>query len=419
MTSNILTAPVFTSTFQPVLDALASCTARRACPAIDDTLWLQMMLLRIWEDCSSGRAFLQRLGLHLPTQPKSSAYFASLHSPRRLKLLDQIGKLVAPVLKADLPDPFARFAALEGFEIFAGDSHWHAAACHDPRLSERRTAVGNLFGMNLRTQGLFHMTLSDQSTYKKEHDIHALKRLDEATLRQGTPKGIKVLWVWDRACIDFRQWHEWKHRLGIYFVTRTKENLRLETSGVLDFDRSAPENAGIIEDVLAGGSTGVMVRVIRYHDTKSAKDFEFVTNELNLPPGLIAHAYRKRWDIEKVFDELKNKFHQTKSWASSSTAKTVHAKLLCLARNLMVGLLHRTEGDGIANHREARRREQRAQSPTHPTRTPHPHWDYLHRCLPRVLPLTLKFLRWFRAQLFTQAPYIQSLRHLRTIYDHL
>jgi hypothetical protein len=33
--------------------------------------------------------------------------------------------------------------------------------------------------------------------------------------------------------------------------------------------------------------------------------------------------------------------------------------------------------------------------------------------------LTLKFLRWFRAHLFTRASYIESLRHLRTVYDHL
>lgn len=419
MPSDILTAPLFTTAFEPVLAALASCPSRRACPAIDDRLWFQMMLLRIWDDCSSGRAFLQRLGLHLPVQPKASAYFASLHSSRRLKLLDHVANAIGPVLKAALPDPFARFTALKRFEILAGDSHWHAAACHDPNLSERRTAVGNLFGMNLRTQALFHLTLADQSACRREHDVHALKRMDGGALRQGAPKGVKVLWVWDRACIDFRQWHDWKHRLGVYFLTRTKENMRLETCGRLNFEPLAPENAGVTDDVLAGGSTGVMLRVIRYHDAKTGGDFEFVTNEMELPPGLLVHAYRKRWDIEKVFDELKNKFHQTKSWATSPTAKTVHAKLLCMARNLMVALLHRTERDGVGDTKEASRREQRAQSVTDPSARDAAQRDCLRRSLRRVLPLTLKFLRWFRAQLFTQASYIESLRHLRTVYDHL
>jgi len=33
---------------------------------------------------------------------------------------------------------------------------------------------------------------------------------------------------------------------------------------------------------------------------------ERLVQELTLPPGLIAHLYRLRWNIEKVFDELKN-----------------------------------------------------------------------------------------------------------------
>ena len=50
--------------------------------------------------------------------------------------------------------------------------------------------------------------------------MHVLKRLNNRTLRQGAAKGRKVLYVWDRAGIDFRQWRRWKQASGIYFLSR-------------------------------------------------------------------------------------------------------------------------------------------------------------------------------------------------------
>jgi hypothetical protein len=49
------------------------------------------------------------------------------------------------------------------------------------------------------------LTVADQAGRKHEHDLRALKRLDIATLRQGAPKDRRVLYIWDRAGVDFRQ----------------------------------------------------------------------------------------------------------------------------------------------------------------------------------------------------------------------
>jgi hypothetical protein len=102
------------------------------------------------------------------------------------------------------------------------------------RLQETtKYPVGHLYCLNLRTQGLSHLCLLDQITRKKEHDLRALKALSADILRQGAAKGRKVLLVWDRAAIDFQQWHRWKHQNGIYFLSREKENMRLDTLGSL------------------------------------------------------------------------------------------------------------------------------------------------------------------------------------------
>ena len=48
----------------------------------------------------------------------------------------------------------------------------------------------------------------------------------------------------------------------------------------------------------------------------------------------MATLHKTRWGIEKVYDEFKNKFCETKAWASGATSKTQHARLLCLTHNL-------------------------------------------------------------------------------------
>ena len=68
--------------------------------------------------------------------------------------------------------------------------------------------------------------MADQIERKKEHDMRALKAMSLEALRQGVPAGCKVLYVWDRAGIDFRQWPHWKHTGGLYFVSREPSGAR-------------------------------------------------------------------------------------------------------------------------------------------------------------------------------------------------
>ena len=85
--------------------------------------------------------------------------------------------------------------------------------------------------------------------------MRGLKRLEIATLRQGAPKGRKVLHVWDRAGIDFRQWYKWKQGSGIYLLSRCKTNMALLPCGKLPFDGADAINAGVLRDELVGTAT--------------------------------------------------------------------------------------------------------------------------------------------------------------------
>jgi hypothetical protein len=180
-----------------------------------------------------------------------------------------------------------------------------------------------------------HLTVSDQVERKKEHDMPALKRQDTLTLRQGAAKGSKVLYVWDRAGIDFPQWFKWKES-GIYFLSREKENMKLEIVGIHAFDRADNINQGVVSDEMVATSVGVTVRRVIYQDPETGILYVYLTNlPPNIPPGIVALLSKSRWDLEKVFDEFKNKLGEIKSWASTANAKTCQARLSCLTHNLM------------------------------------------------------------------------------------
>jgi hypothetical protein len=70
---------------------------------------------------------------------------------------------------------------------------------------------------------------------KKEHNLKALKRSEKDDLRQLEIKSERLLYVWDRVCVNLPQWVVWKKN-GIYFLTRNKKNLNLELVKTIEID---------------------------------------------------------------------------------------------------------------------------------------------------------------------------------------
>ena len=71
-----------------------------------------------------------------------------------------------------------------------------------------------------------------------------------------------------------------------------------------------------------------MKKTLKYKCPISGKTYGFVTSLSNVPPGLIAYLYKTRWDIEKIFDQVKNKLAEKKAWATSDTAKKMQAQFI-------------------------------------------------------------------------------------------
>jgi IS4 transposase len=50
---------------------------------------------------------------------------------------------------------------------------------------------------------------------------------------------------------------------------------------------------------------GHLLRIVCHTDPVGGESYEFLTNVMDLPAGVVAELYRRRWEAEKVFDEIK------------------------------------------------------------------------------------------------------------------
>ena len=271
----------------------------------------------------------------------------------------------------------------------------------------------------MRTLAIRHLDLARPDVLKGkkgEHDMGVLKRLPPKTLRMGEPTGTKVLIAYDCAVVNFQQWYKWKQGSGIYILTRETANMKLMVIGEQDFDRFDPRNIGVVADQYVGHSKGYAIRRIIYTDPVSGTTYHFITNEMTLPPGLLAYIYKKRWDLEKRFDEFKNQLNEKKAWAKTATAKSQQANFMCLAHNLIV-LLENTldTEEGLVDEKVLRRARERVDSQAAAAEQAGRPMNPLLRIAKRATQRSAQFLRWLRIELFTPTPWRAAVACLRPL----
>ena len=422
-------SPVFARFISPLAPFLADAKHQYTCHQVPDSEWIYAGLHRVIADHRSGCAFLQDRALRDDCQLKKAHYFESFKSTRRQTHLTSLAQQFIHhhariALKAN--DLFgaerASNKSLADFHIYAGDGHFHAASSHDKRDdSNCKNAIGHLYALNLRNQFLSHLALGSDGTKKKPHDMGVLKKLDIQTLRQGARKGEKVLYIWDRASIDFRQWSQWKNQNAIYFLSRVKGNMKLEHPLPQPFDRKDPINAGILADDLVSNSCGTMIRRVRYRLPETGESIEFLTNlGSNISPGLIAQLYFMRWRIEKSFDVIKNKLYETKAWAASLNAKTMQATFIVLTYNLAQLIneeIEKNHMDGKPqNETNETKKAKRLDLLETKVKASGQAFPRLRKIAYRSSQLSVKFYRWLRKHMHDPASWSVAQRRLATLY---
>jgi hypothetical protein len=400
--------------FQPLDQAMSSAGTSRPCPEFPDEPWIRMGVQRVLEASPSGRAFLQEHGLRFDNPPTYANYFASLRSPRRCELAREVGLALIGQIEPGLCDRLADIPELDKYECFAADGHWHKAASHDPRHQGSKVAVGHFYSLNLRTHTLRHLAAGEGL---HEHDMSALKRIKPKGLRQGVAQGTRVLTIYDKAAIDFGYWKRCRQECAVYFLSRVKENLTLEWMEDRVWERSDGRNAGVVRDGKVRSGQGHLLRLIMYQDPQTGTMYEFLTNETDLPPGVLAELYRRRWEAEKVFDEVKNKLGQKKAWGSSLAAKTTQAQMIALTHNLLLRYEQELEKrHGLRNVAEDLRRSQRVDALK--AGCARMNWPVPSLLLQarRATQCSVKFIRWLRQAIRDKLAEALAVARLRTLY---
>lgn len=403
--------------FAPIANLAENSRHARPCPEISDTQWVVAGIQRVLEDVPSGRAFLQEHGTRFAQPPKVSNYFSSLHSERRAAVLQDVVDGVLRQVAAAGSNRLAHIPELANYVCFAVDMHWHKAAAHDGRYDGKKAAVGHCFSLQLHDQSVRHLAVGEG---EHEHDMSVLQRLKPKGLRQGVPKGRRVLVIYDRAGVDLGFWKRCRHENAVYFLSRAKSNMVFEWADEQPWNPSDPRNRGVLHDQWVLSRDGHRLRLIEYRDPESGREFMFLTNEPDLPPGVLAELYRRRWEVEKVFDEFKNKLGEKKAWASSQEARVTQGRFVALTYNLVALYERRIEEEhDIRNRPEDQRRAKRLSTLKEISAAAGRAMSSLLQTGRDATQRSVKFIRWLRSSLRDRLAEDAAVIYLRRLYASL
>ena len=191
----------------------------------------------------------------------------------------------------------------------------------------------------------------------------------------------------------------------------------LSSKGDLPYDVNDPINAGVIAYHLVHVANQV-IRCVVYKCPETGREFSYLTSLTTIEPGVIAALYKARWDIEKVFDETKIKLEESKSWASSDTAKAMHSVFVCLTHNLLLRFEDQIiKENNVVNEVENTRREKRLNDTIHKASIS---GSAISRLLQRIrlrcTQRTVKFIRWIKKHLRSKCSLDEDLEALKQWY---
>ena len=117
--------------------------------------------------------------------------------------------------------------------------------------------------------------------------------------------------TFDKGYVDYATYEAFT-KSKIWYVTRLKDNALYQARKEFDIPDTA--DSGVLKDeeiVLLYGENKQnkhRARRIAYWDSENERLFEFITNNFELPAEKIALIYKKRWQIELLFKQLKQNF---------------------------------------------------------------------------------------------------------------
>ena len=145
----------------------------------------------------------------------------------------------------------------------------------------------------------------------------------------------------DRAYINYEKFEELTQR-NVVYVTKMKKNLKYET--LVDcMDMNPDGRMEYREQVVVFWKDGVshIARIITYVDIKKGKTPKLVsllTNDFDMSMETVVAIYRRRWQIESLFKQIKQNFPLRYFYGESANAIKIQIWVTLIA-NLLLSLL--------------------------------------------------------------------------------
>ena len=274
--------------------------------------------------------------------------------PRRSTLSDANARRSESIFEATYRDLYATYK-----DELSSDSRKHKTPQWMERLQIIDSTTITLFS-NLLFKGIGRNPKSGRKKggIKVHANIHA---------NEGVPSDIKFtsaatndsfmlkpanytsgdILAFDRAYIDYAKFEELT-RNGVVYVTKMKKNLvyaisddtmYMTSDGKMSYRVQYVTFTKCVKD---GKDIVHKARIITYVDIKKtrAKLISLLTNDMEMPIEEIVEIYRKRWEIELLFKQLKQNFPLRYFYGESSNAIKIQIWVTLIA-NLLIMVLQK------------------------------------------------------------------------------
>lgn len=386
-TNPLMQKTVFADWFQPMINAFEKVRYREGLfRSLPMTSFAAIGGLRQLLSINTMREQIQMIthfdeNVEIPPVPRSTWSDALSNTKRREVLRGALHHLVAHA-RVSLPDKLDGVKGIGERPVMAMDATYQKESSHFNRVLPAEGGEDNQKGhmyltyydlrkgipVNIKTE----TASMGEMRVLKEDEYH---RVDWSRV----PKAIYAV---DRAFVDSAYWDERKAKAKITVVTRMKSSLAYTQDTMRDIPpRSGNENV-ISDHEIQLQNSKARWRLIRWSSPEGI-EYEYLSNDFDLDPGVLAFIYHRRWDEEKFFDSFKNDLANEKAWGKSPVAidqQGLFAMMTYLLTRLFLedqySKLGLADGDTTQKNKYAKKREQyleleqlRASSPLKPKLT--------------------------------------------------
>jgi len=364
---------------------------------------------------------LQHLDPSAPDRPplaRSTWSDALSAVSRRTVMQALVPKLVIDA-QAVLPDRLANLPGLGQRPVRAMDGTYQRESAHYRRRAPKDGGTDNPKGHALLSFYNLRLGIPEDAYVDTRNRHESLLLRDYDRQASALTRERNTLWLVDRAFIDGRFWDRKKAQLGQTMITRMKSNLQYSVEQERVIDRENPVNEGIVSDqqLQLNSAEQPWRRICLV--SRRGRVVEFLTNELELEPGVIAFLYSRRWEEEKCFDTWKNDFSQAKAWGKSLTA-IENQVLLAIVTSIVIAMcLRQLFGDEPPRDDKALRKQDQRQAGRRgdPDGTDRPDWSApLYRFTTKVSRQVLRFFQHCFDKIASPELYQRQLRPMLVAY---